>query len=584
VIRGTVKFMKTTVDSAVEALLPFGEVQSVKKGDILYRQGGPARGLFLVMDGQLESYNVDDDLQTCNIIQTIGPGQLAGIFGLNIESSDDSIRANSDSLICHFHSDLHAQLTSGDHQASCHYITLLHNTLLGQAHLGGRRRVEDQASSPVVDAIIERAVIAQTSLQYWGEEQLDELIGDIADAVNRQAWELADAAITETGMGVVAHRVQKIMLGTMEVAASLQGQPGSGALAIESPSVDTITVPMGVVLGLIPVTNPVETLVFKVLIALKSRNSVVLSCHRKARHVGRRTVQIIREVLARNEVNPDLVQTPDLPASRELTQLLMSHHNVSFILATGGSSMVKSAYRSGTPSIGVGKGNAPVWVCRDAKIARAAEQIVTSKAFDNGVVCGSENNILIDDAVEAEFTEYLIQNGAAVLDKRERAKLIAIAFMDQELDSKWYGKSAQQICQAAGIARGYPIELIVVPQSSADLTSPLVREKLAPIVSLLSVTDEQEALFIARSILAIEGRGHTAIIHSEDKERIETFARAVDVSRVLVNTPGAQGCIGACNGLALSWTLGCGTSGGGSTSDNVSYQHLQNTKRIAHGR
>ncbi|WP_196158578.1 aldehyde dehydrogenase family protein [Reinekea sp. G2M2-21] len=572
----------SSIDTAMESLSKLGQIEFVPAGGILFREGGAHRGVFLVLDGTVETFMVDDELQTYTVLHQYCAGQLVGFNMASVVGSQVSIRARTDCKVCLLSSDIQQTLASGTHTESPSYILLLQHSLVSINHNPARSFNEQQQSSPVVDAIVKRSVIAQNSLLSWPEDRIDLLIADIADAVNRQAWELADAAIAETGMGVVAHRVQKILLGTMEVAASLQGQPGSGALAIESPNVDTITVPMGVILGLIPVTNPVETLVFKVLIALKSRNAIVLSCHRKARQVSLRTVKIIREVLAKHEASPDLVQTPDLPPKRELTNLLMSHPDISFILATGGTNMVRSAYRSGTPSIGVGKGNAPVWVCHDAHLQQVAEHIVTSKAFDNGVVCGSENNLIVDHDIEQPFISALVDAGAAVLNAKETLRLLNVAFADGHLDEQWLGKSAQAICQAAGISRSSTIELIVVPQSTQQLDSALFREKLAPIVSMVTVRGEQQALSVTRAVLSNEGRGHTAIIHTHDQRRIEAFAQAADVCRVLVNSPGTQGCIGACNGLALSWTLGCGTAGGSSTSDNVTYRHLQNTKRIAH--
>ena len=571
------------IKQAMDELSNIGSVETVSEGDVLVRKGGHCGDLFLVLQGELESYLVDNDLQTYRVVHKQGVAQFAALASLLTATSEESVRASCDSVVCRISTEIYQQLNEGRHPASRHFITLLQYSLLGQTRCLEQRKAEEDERSPVVDAIVQRSMIAQLSLQHWPEDRVDELIGDIADAVNRQAWELADAAVSETGMGVVAHRVQKILLGTMEVAASLRGQPGSGAIAIESPSVDIMTVPMGVILGLIPVTNPVETLVFKVLIALKSRNAIVLSCHRKARQVSLRTVQIIREVLARHDVNPDLVQTPELAPRRELTSLLMSHRDISFILATGGTNMVRSAYRSGTPSIGVGKGNAPVWVCADAQLERVAQQIVESKSFDNGVVCGSENNLLVDHQIERAFIDCLCQVGAAVLTNKETVRLMNLVFEQGTLAERWLGKSAQSICNAAGIERSSIIELIVVPQLISQLDSPLFREKLAPIVSLVGIRGDQQALSATRAILAIEGRGHTAIIHTNNSQKIEAFAEAADVCRVLVNAPGTQGCIGACNGLELSWTLGCGTAGGSSTSDNVTYRHLQNTKRIAHG-
>lgn len=562
------------VQQAVDEMAALGRAYTFDIGEHLTLQAIPGRpSMALVIEGELTLFTVDEELKTEQSVRSVIEGQL-------VEAGRPVlIKARNRTRLVLFDSEQHRTLVEGQHPACAHYIALLQYSL--QAHSIASSAEVCELRSPVVDTMIARSVAAQDSIQPLTEDLIDSMISDIADAVNRESWELAQAAIEETGMGVLGHRVQKIMLGTMEVAASLVGQAGSGALQIESPLVDAMSVPMGVVLGLIPVTNPVETLVFKTLIALKSRNAIVLSSHRKARNASTRTVAIIRAVLNRYQVDPDLVQIPSLAPRRELTSLLMSHPDVAFILATGGPGMVRSAYRSGTPSIGVGKGNAPVWICDDADVDIVARQVVDSKSFDNGIVCGSENNLIADSAVYSDLTRALEMEGAAVLEAGEVIRLNSAILLNGRLNGDWMGKSASAICQHAGIHRSHVIRLIVVPQSVFDQASPWLCEKLAPIVSLLRTSSEAEALSLARRILALEGRGHTAIVHTEDSSRVERFAKACDVCRVLVNSPGTQGCIGACNGLELSWTLGCGTAGGSSTSDNVTYRHLQNTKRIA---
>jgi len=260
----------------------------------------------------------------------------------------------------------------------------------------------------------------------------------------------------------------------------------------------------------------------------------------------------------------------------------MSHDDVNFILATGGPSMVKSAYTSGTPAIGVGKGNAPVWICANSDIKQAAKDVIGSKSFDNGIVCGSENNLLVDKAVLSEFVVQAQDCGAVLLTDYELQILLDEVFSSGRLDAQWVGRSAADICQFLNIERDYEIKLILAEVKEGNLDSPLLKEKLAPVLSLSVMDNTQQALSLAKNILQGEGAGHTAIIHCNDEELVEQYARAVDVSRILVNTPGTQGCIGAANGLELSWTLGCGTQGGGSTSDNVTFRHLMNVKRIAY--
>ena len=309
----------------------------------------------------------------------------------------------------------------------------------------------------------------------------------------------------------------------------------------------------------------------------------MISSHRKGRLVGERTVEIIRQVLRHFGAPENLVQTPELAANRKVTSAYMSHDDISMILATGGPSMVKSAYSSGTPAIGVGKGNAPVWICDDCDVESAVTKVVNSKAFDNGVVCGSENNLILDAAIAGRFLDHAQVYGAAVLSELECKQLLAGIFSNGKgLQAEFIGQSAADICAAAGIERNYDIKLILAEVQPYDFNSILLREKLAPVLSFIKNVDDKMALDHAYEILELEGKGHTAIIHTNNQNRVRAFSAVVQVSRVLVSTAGTQGCIGADNGLNLSWTLGCGTMGGGSVSDNVSYQHLQNNKRIAY--
>lgn len=440
------------------------------------------------------------------------------------------------------------------------------------------------ASAPIkeVDFIVANAKQAHLEIQDYSEEKIDKIISAVAEAVAEQADNLSKLTVAESHMGVADHKIEKIKLGTLAVADDLVGKPGVGAVIDDRDTVKGIANSMGTVFAMIPVTNPVETLTFKFLISLKSRNAVIMSSHRKARNVGEQTVNIIQGVLKKMGAPLNLVQTTQLPASRALTNAFMVHPDVNFILATGGPSMVKSAYQSGTPAIGVGKGNAPVWVTNNCDLDKAAQDIIFSKSFDNGIVCGSENNLLVDADVYSDFLQAAEQHGAAVLSPIEVDALLEALFAKGSLSGDWVGKSAQDVCDTVGISRDYPIKLVMAPVPENNESSPLLKEKLVPILSVSKMADQQHALSMAKSILDDEGAGHTAIIHCDDSSQVEAFSKVVDVSRILVNTPGTLGCIGANNGLELSWTLGCGTQGGGATSDNVGYKHLLNIKRIAY--
>jgi acetaldehyde dehydrogenase/alcohol dehydrogenase len=567
---------------AINKILELGRTISVSRKDYVFRQGEVANATIMIVEGEVETFEFDETLEMETNHRSYKIGQLLANPSYQGHHHHVSARALQDTTLCVLDRDTTHALMDGSLPQSKYLFQLMRETLSEQTNLLASTDIRD-IHSPVIDKILQRSKNAQASLKNISESALDEVIVDIADRVNREAWSLAQQAILETGMGRLEHRIQKIMLGTLEVAASLEGKPGVGSLSIEAGGVEQMLMPMGVILGLIPITNPVETLVFKVLIALKSRNAIILSCHRDAKKVSRTTVTIIRRVLREHNVMEDIVQLPDVPIGRKVTQLLMRHKDMNFILATGGEGVVQESYRSGTPSIGVGKGNAPVWVREDADLQAAASMIVNSKAFDNGVVCGSENNILVNQSVSLVFSEHLVGHYAAILTPEEIHLLIAHCFDTKGIQRIWLGKSAATIAEHAGIRRSYSIELLVCPVASDDFSSLLLCEKLAPIISLVEVASDDEALSMAQKILENEGRGHTAIIHSNDRQAIEAYTLAVDVSRVLVNSPGTQGCIGACNGLQLSWTLGCGTGGGGSTSDNVGYEHLMNKKRLAFG-
>ncbi|UCD28554.1 MAG: aldehyde dehydrogenase family protein, partial [Planctomycetota bacterium] len=435
-----------------------------------------------------------------------------------------------------------------------------------------------------VDEMIARAVVARKAFEDWSEKRIDALLKDIAEAIADKAQELAEKSVEETKIGVAAHKVLKIRFASLDVYKMLVNKPGMGILKTDDQlKVTEIASPMGVVLGLIPLTNPVPTLVFKTLICLKSRNALILSCHHNAMGVGSQAGDIIQDMLCRHGAPVDLVQWIKERTSRRTTSLYMMHKDVSFILATGGPSMVKAAYSSGTPAIGVGPGNAPTWICSVADPDKVAEMVVGSKSFDNGVICGSENNLVVDVSIRESFIEALKKHGAAVLepDEIDRFTEHVVNPETQRLHREVVGQSAQSILAKAGIECNGDIRLIVIPLKRDRIKGPYGYEKLAPVLSLFTADGEVEGMALCKEILANEGTGHTAIIHTNDEKLAELFGLEMPVSRSLVNCPGSQGCIGMVNGLIPSLTLGCGTFGGTSTTDNVSYTHLVNIKRIA---
>lgn len=437
----------------------------------------------------------------------------------------------------------------------------------------------------VVESMLTRAEDAQRVIIEWSEERVDALLYDLATAFAEQAEALAEAAVHETEIGNVTDKTLKNKVASLGVYSTLMGRRGYGVLDHDDASrVVEMASPIGIIFGLVPVTNPTSTFIFKTLIAIKSRNALILSPNRKALDSCTMAGEIVQRVLAQHGAPVDLVQWIKGRNSRKQVVTFMSHRKVGLVLATGGPSVVRAAYSSGNPAIGVGSGNAPALICPDADIDHAAASIVTSKSFDHGLICGSEHNLVVVDSIYDAFTEALELHGAAVLNDHEAA-LFALSAVDLGrgiFKEEVIGKSAASSAATAGIARPYPIRLIVVPMNEVDSENPFSREKMAPILSLFRVADTNAGFALSRELLEIDGRGHTAIIHTQDESLISRFGTSMPASRILINSPGAHGVVGMTTGLIPSLTLGCGTFGHTSTTDNVTYTHMMNIKRLAY--
>jgi len=565
-------------------LLP---VQFTRNSCIL-REGDPGDGCYIIDEGtiRLELKNVETD--TDSVIGFLESGMFLGEFSL----LDGKPRSAS----AYAHTDVKARwFPKESYEEICQHhpeVGLNIATALGQNLTTKLREFNEKITGYIfagdidkdTHEIVARAAKAQKSFEKWPEDRVDALLRDVAETIAERAGELADATVAETDMGIVTDKVIKIRFASLEVCKTILGHSAAGLLETDPQSqVTKIASPVGVVLGLIPVTNPVPTIVFKALITLKGRNALILSCHRRALGVGSRAGDIIRDVLQRHRAPKDLVQSIRQRTSRQKTMMFMNHPGVSLILATGGTSMVKAAYSSGTPAIGVGSGNAPVLICTDADFSTAAQAIIQSKSFDNGIICGSENNLVVVASIRDNFIKMLEAYGAIILRADEKNRLTAQCFDPDNLSlkSSIIGKTAQFIADSAWIRRDKDIRLIVVTIRQDELQGPYGHEKLAPILSLCVVNDEVEGIQLCKQILINQGRGHTAVIYTQNQELMKQFGLEIEASRILVNSPASQGCIGIGTGLTPSFTLGCGTFGGNSTTDNVSYIHLLNIKRLA---
>jgi acyl-CoA reductase-like NAD-dependent aldehyde dehydrogenase len=447
--------------------------------------------------------------------------------------------------------------------------------------------IATSAPDPDIDSIVAQAAQAQRQLESCSEGQIDELLHAVASAIADKAEELAIATVQETRIGNVADKTCKNVHASFGVYQFLAGKRGWGVLEVDTVrGVMQIASPVGVVFALVPVTNPVATIVFKTLICIKARCALILNFNRGCMGVANSACEIIERALNGHGAPGNVVQWVRTRSSRVKTFKFMKHPGVSLILATGGAGMVRAAYSSGKPAIGGGPGNVPTYIAADADIERAAQAIVGSKAYDNGLICGAEHNLIVHARVREKFVAALQRYGGAVL-TGEEVKLVEAATDSSggdHLDARMIGRSASSIAARFGFMRSYPIALLVAPitRDHVKQGAPLVREKLMPLVSLLQADSDEEAFAICEQILRQEGIGHTAIIHTESPALAERFGLCMPAGRILVNSPGAQGIAGVTTGLIPSYTLGCGTLGGNSTTDNVSYHNLQNIKRLAY--
>ena len=565
------------------------ETARFARGTCLMLEGSPGEACYFIVSGEVRVEVERPDFDSDGVVAFMGPGAVCGELGLLDGSPRSaSVYAHTDVVARRLSAGALRELCDSDPAAGIVMLRWLSRSAAGKAR-GFAKNLEEfilvGEPDSVMDALVARSAAAQQGIAGWAEGQVDELIAALAADAAAHADELAAATVAETGIGCVADKADKNRFASVEVAQSLAGKPGVGVIGSGGRrAVTEIADPVGVVLGLIPMTNPVSTLVFKALICIKARDALIVSCHRDAAKVAATTVGLLRDVLRRHGAPADLIQGVPWRPSRAATAALMRHRGVSMILATGGTAMVTAAYSSGTPAIGVGAGNAPAWVCADADVEAAAQMVVASKGFDHGIICGSENNLVVDRSVRDSFARALRGAGAAVLDATDCDRLARVAFDDRDgrLRRTVLGQAAPAIAAQAGISVPAGTRLLVAPVPREAVTGPYGREKLAPVLSMFTADGQHDGIALCRQILGNGGAGHTAIIHTRSQRLQLSFAQQMPASRILVNGPGAQGCIGLGNGLTPSLTLGCGTYGRTSTTDNITYTHLVNIKRMAH--
>jgi len=428
--------------------------------------------------------------------------------------------------------------------------------------------------------LVEAAHRAQAELVRFDQTKIDRICEAMARAALRESARLGALAVEETGYGIPADKQEKNRFAAEDVWNYFRGLRTVGVVS-ESKDVVEIASPRGVVAGIIPSTNPTSTAIFKVLIAIKSRNSVVLSPHPSAARCINETVRVMREAGIKEGLPADAIGCMTT-ATIEGTEALMKHKQTAVILATGGIGLVRAAYSSGKPAFGVGPGNVPVFIERTADVPKAVQDILTGTCFDNGTICASEQSVVVDAPIEKSVREQFKLQGGYFLSAAQAEQLAKIVATPQRsLNPAIVGKSVEVIAKMAGLSVPVGTRCLLADVGGVGRDFPLSMEKLSPILAFYVADGLERGAERSFEVLSYGGMGHTAGVHTRSREAAVRFGAAMPASRVTVNTPTTHGAIGFSTALPPSMTLGCGSWGGNVTSDNVSPLHLMDIKRVA---
>lgn len=441
---------------------------------------------------------------------------------------------------------------------------------------------KDLLSIQQVRDLIKAAKTAQKEYSTFTQEKVDKIIEAMSMEVRKHSEELAKMANEETGFGKWQDKVIKNKFASEIVYDSIKDMKTIGILK-EEDSLLSVAVPVGVIAGLIPSTNPTSTTIYKTLISLKAGNAIVVSPHPNAKNCIIKTVEILKRAAYNAGAPEGLIGVIDIP-TMEATAELMKHKDTALILATGGEAMVRAAYSSGTPAIGVGPGNGPAYIEKSADVKKAVKRIMDSKTFDNGVICASEQSVIVEPSNEQAVREEFKRQGGYFLTPEQSEKLGKFILRSNgTMNPLIVGKDAQTLANLAGIKVPSSARVLISEQSIVSKSNPYSREKLTTILAFYVAENCEKACERAIELLMNEGKGHTMIIHTENKELVKEFALKKPVSRLLINTPGSLGGIGGSTKLAPALTLGCGAVGGSSTSDNITPMNLLNIKKVGWG-
>ena len=439
--------------------------------------------------------------------------------------------------------------------------------------------------SKMIDDLVAKAKEASKEYMKLTQEQVDNIVKQMSMAGLEHHMELAKMAVEETGRGIYEDKITKNMFATEYIYHSIKYDKTVGVInENEEEGYEEIAEPIGIIAGVTPVTNPTSTTMFKSLIAAKTRNVIIFGFHPSAQKCSVAAAKILRDAAIKAGAPENCILWIEEP-SVTATTLLMNHPGVNLILATGGSGMVKSAYSCGKPALGVGPGNVPCYIDKTAKLKTSVNDLVLSKSFDNGMICASEQSVIVDEEIKDEFERLMKKAGCYFLSEEETSRLRNTMFIkekDGALNSAIVGQSPYKIAGEAGIEVPKDTKVLVLKENGVGIEYPFSKEKLSPVLAYYIVKNSDEGIDLAEKLIEFGGMGHSAVIHSEDRDTIQKFAETVKVGRIIVNSPSTHGAIGDIYNTNMpSLTLGCGTFGGNSTTANVSSVNLINIKRVA---
>ena len=437
----------------------------------------------------------------------------------------------------------------------------------------------------MIDGLVARAKKASEEYLKLNQEQVDKIVKAMAMAGLEHHMKLAKMAVEETKRGIYEDKITKNMFATEYIYHSIKYDKTVGIISEnEEEGYEEIAEPVGIIAGVTPVTNPTSTTMFKSIISAKTRNVIIFGFHPSAQKCSVQAATILRDAAIEAGAPKDCILWIEEP-SITATTMLMNHPDVNLILATGGKGMVQSAYSCGKPALGVGPGNVPCYIDKTAKLKTSVNDLVLSKSFDNGMICASEQSVIVDKEIHEEFEKLMKEAGCYFLNEEETNKLRESMFIKEKggsLNSAIVGQSPYTIAKSADIEVPKETKVLVLKENGVGIEYPFSKEKLSPVLAYYVVENADEGINVAEKLIEFGGLGHSAVIHSEDRDTIQKFSERVKAGRIIVNSPSTHGAIGDIYNTNMpSLTLGCGTFGGNSTTANVSSVNLINVKRVA---